>query len=104
LLQVCYRNPDGTDGAEDFDAVVVATQACDALWLLKNPTPQQKSALAAFQYERSRVVVHTDPKLMPVRRCDWSPLNILVGSKESSQMPMCSVWMHGITEEWPEGG
>jgi predicted NAD/FAD-binding protein len=115
---------------EAFDHVIVATQAHQALELLLSPPQDQletepvkhnmtaddrveqiprldayKNALGHFKYERSRVVVHCDPRLMPSSRRQWAPLNILVpgvsapaSTANASAMPMCSVWMTRIDD------
>jgi predicted NAD/FAD-binding protein len=90
---------------EQFDHVVIATQAHQALGLLAAPHEaksekfgvvssgsntavgdvmpipwfgEYQQSLGGFTYEQSRVVVHQDPRLMPSSRRQWSPLNILV--------------------------
>ena len=45
--------------------------------LAKGGDEEQLAALRAFSYERRAVVLHTDDALMPQRRADWSPLNIV---------------------------
>mmetsp|Transcript_34592 Transcript_34592/g.90575 ORF Transcript_34592/g.90575 Transcript_34592/m.90575 type:complete len:214 (-) Transcript_34592:279-920(-) len=59
------------------------------------------AALRAFEYERKRVVLHTDASLMPPLRRDWSPLNIVVDPRHDAAS--VTVWMnridHGLRSE-----
>jgi len=61
---------------EEFDEVVLATQANVSRRVLRTDDLEALAALHAFEYETHRVVLHTDPRLMPAVKSDWSPLNI----------------------------
>lgn len=61
---------------ERFDHVIFATNAQQALALLRKPTPAQAEALGGFRYERNHVVVHSDRRLMPRHRMNWSYFNL----------------------------
>lgn len=52
-------------GSENFDAVVIATHADEALALLRDPDADEKRLLSAWSYNRNRVVLHTDTSLLP---------------------------------------
>ena len=79
---------------EAFDAVVLAMQANASKKVLSTDTESQLSALGAFEYEKNRVVLHTDSSLMPPRWRDWSPLNIEVA--EGADAASVTVWMNRI--------
>jgi uncharacterized protein len=75
------RRPDGVtvlDGSGarlDFDAVVIATHPDQALRLLDEPTPAERSVLGAFSYTGNEAVLHTDARLLPPRgtvRASWN--------------------------------
>jgi len=79
---------------ETFDHVIFASQANQTLRILNNsedrtsvqpgsqdvppPAPQMRAALAGIPYETSRLVLHTDPSLMPKRRQDWRSVNMIL--------------------------
>ncbi|MEX2376027.1 MAG: FAD-dependent oxidoreductase, partial [Dehalococcoidia bacterium] len=64
------------DGDEQpFDAVVLACHADQALALLADPDDEECSALSGLRYEPTRVVLHTDSRLLPRReaaRAAWN--------------------------------
>ena len=70
------RSPHGvTVDAEQFDEVVLACHADQALALLEDPTPAERQILSAIPYEANEVVLHTDPSLLPRRRRLWAAWN-----------------------------
>jgi predicted NAD/FAD-binding protein len=62
---------------EDFDAVVFACHADDALAMLDAPTSEQASVLGACRFQPNRALLHTDTRLMPESRRVWSSWNYL---------------------------
>jgi len=58
--------------AEQFDKVIFATHSDDALALLADPTPAERSALAAVRYQSNQAVLHSDASVMPKRRAAWA--------------------------------
>ncbi len=80
-VRAVHRHADGVsvrDSADDvreFDGVVVATHADQALRLLADPTPRERVVLGAFTYSRNEAVLHTDVSVLPDRatvRASWN--------------------------------
>ncbi|EED34538.1 amine oxidase, flavin-containing [Luminiphilus syltensis NOR5-1B] len=65
--------PDGKK--EHFDEVVIATHSDQALALLDDPSPDEKSILGALAYRDNDVVLHTDTRVLPKNRNTWSSWN-----------------------------
>jgi predicted NAD/FAD-binding protein len=61
--------------AEEFDEVVVAAHADQALALLTDPTAAEAEVLGAFRYQPNEAVLHTDRALLPRRRAAWAAWN-----------------------------
>ncbi len=99
-IQGIQRTPRGVtvaaddDSRDTFDHVVLATQANRALAMLDDASLAEREALAAFRYERSRVLVHRDPALAPADRRAWAPVNFLVD--EAADRPMATIWLDRV--------
>ncbi|SFU36717.1 NAD(P)/FAD-dependent oxidoreductase [Pseudoduganella namucuonensis] len=63
-------------GSEQFDYVVLATHADQALAILgDNATEWQRHLLSQVRYHSTRVVLHTDASVMPADRGRWMTWN-----------------------------
>lgn len=60
---------------EVFDRVVLAAHGDQALRMLTDATPHERSVLAAFPYQPNRAVLHTDATLLPRRHRAWASWN-----------------------------
>jgi predicted NAD/FAD-binding protein len=80
-------------GRERFDAVVIACHSDQALALLQDPSPAERAVLGAIPYERNRVVVHSDTRVMPTNRAAWSSWNALVNEQRSRRCQV-TYWMN----------
>lgn len=60
---------------EYFDEVVFATHSDDTLWMLTNPTAQEKASLSQIAYQPNKITLHADDTVMPKRKAVWSSWN-----------------------------
>lgn len=60
-----------------FDHVVIATHSDQALALLEQPSEAETKILSAIQYTKNAVVLHTDERVMPIRKRSWASWNYL---------------------------
>jgi predicted NAD/FAD-binding protein len=67
------------DGAEiEFDRVIIAAHADEALAMLATPDSDQQRLLAAFRYQENTATLHTDSSVMPRTRRAWASWNYRV--------------------------
>ena len=93
--QVKLENRDGTSAA--FDHVIIATHADQALNLLKNPTPEEVELLGSFRYQRNQAILHSDTRMMPLRRRVWSSWNYMNQNLDSDRSHVyVSYWMNRL--------
>ena len=65
----------------DYDKVILATHANDAIKLIENPTDKEKQILSKFKYKKNTAVIHTDSRVMPKNFKAWSAWNSSIDSK-----------------------
>ena len=59
----------------DYDQVVLASHADQSLKMLDEATTEEKEILSKFSYVYNNAFLHTDEKLMPLRKNAWSSWN-----------------------------
>ena len=97
-VRAVQRHPDGVtvtgpDGAvSDFDRVVLATHADQALDLLADASPAEKGVLGPFEYSRNTAVLHTDTSLLPATKNARASWNYIIGSGA----PLTTYWMNRL--------
>lgn len=95
---VDVRTADGT--LTRFDKVVIATHADDALAILADASPEEKSDLAAIGYSTNRTSLHRDGSVLPANaraRASWNYRKDTCDTDSSSVL--VSYWMnrlHGL--------
>ncbi len=62
---------------QEFDAVIIATHADQALRMLKDPSLAEQSLLGSWRYQRNDVVLHTDKRQLPNNRRAWASWNYI---------------------------
>jgi predicted NAD/FAD-binding protein len=92
---VTVKAPDG--GQRDFDDVVIAAHADQALAMLTDATPEERRLLSCFRYSDNKAYLHRDAGLMPKRRRLWSSWNYISGLPPHGS-DTCSVtyWMNRL--------
>lgn len=68
------------------DHVLFATNPNEVLPLLEDATPDETAAFASFAYQRARLVVHLDERLMPRDRRTWGSCNYLVPGESGPEV------------------
>ena len=59
----------------NYDKVVIATHADEALSIIDNPTNEEKKILSKFSYRENIAYIHTDKTAMPKNKKAWSSWN-----------------------------
>ena len=62
----------------DYDKVVLATHANEALSLIETPTFEEKTILSNFKYKENLAIIHSDENIMPNNKTTWSSWNSYV--------------------------
>jgi predicted NAD/FAD-binding protein len=94
---------DGQGGSDRFDQVVLGCHADQALRMIEEPRPAERSILGAFRYQTNRAVLHRDPALMPRRRSVWSSWNHLSAKGQSKTAPASTTyWLNRLQGIDPE--
>jgi len=82
-----------SDGhSREFDRVILACHADQALRLLANPTDDQVALLKHFRYQKNDAALHTWSGLMPKRRIAWASWNYRV----TEQTATTHYWMNAL--------
>lgn len=85
-------------GREGFDHAVLACHSDQALALLADPSPAERSVLGAIPYQSNDVVLHTDASLLPHRRKAWAAWNAHMPREreEACTVSYCMNLLQGI--------
>ena len=88
---------DAMGGVADYDRVVMAVHADQVLPLLAGASSAERRVFGAFQYQDNRVVLHSDPALMPKRKSVWAAWNYLSDYVADSKARVSvSYWMNRL--------
>jgi predicted NAD/FAD-binding protein len=66
----------------DYDKVILATHANEALKLIENPTKDEKNILSNFNYKENVAYIHTDQRAMPKNKKAWCSWNSSIDNKD----------------------
>lgn len=77
------------DGSsQNFDQVVIATHADQALRLLQDPSELEQQLLSPWQYQLNQTVLHTDASILPTRKHAWAAWNFTREAREKEDRPV----------------
>jgi len=82
-------------GEQDFDAVVLACHADDALALLEDADQEERAVLGAVTYQDNDTVLHTDARVLPRDRRAWAAWNARLPEQEGDTCTV-SYWMNAL--------
>lgn len=86
-----------TGQVDQFDAILIATHADQALSMLDAPSAAERELLGAFSYTTNTAVLHADATYMPRRRKVWCCWNYISTDHISSANQLCvSYWMNRL--------
>ena len=69
----------------DYDKVVIATHADEALNLIENPTEDEKIVLSNFSYKENTAYIHTDTRAMPKNKKAWCSWNSSIDDQNTKK-------------------
>jgi len=78
---------------KEFDKVIIACHADEALQLLSQPTSDEERLLKIFHYQENIATLHTDESVMPKLKRVWSSWNYRIGT---NAQPSTIYWMNSL--------
>ena len=87
---------DRSGETRQFDHVVMATHADQALALLHDADSYEQSLLSPFWYEQNLAILHTDERLLPKRKAAWASWNYIEQKEGETNKPSVSYWMNNL--------
>ena len=77
----------------DYEKVILATHADQALKLIENPTTIEKKILSNFQYKKNIAFIHSDDNFMPKNKKAWSSWNSII-DKNNLENNSVTYWLN----------
>lgn len=88
---------DSFGGQENFEQVIFACHADQALRLLDKADQTEREILGAFGYQKNKVIVHNDVSFMPRHKKCWSSwVYLSEGEKDQNAVVSLSYWMNNL--------
>lgn len=82
---------------EEYDEVIFACHADQALEIIQDASPEEKNILGVFKYQNNRVVVHGDTSFMPQRKGAWASWVYLSDTPVDKEPTVSlSYWMNNL--------
>lgn len=83
----------------DYDHVIFACHADQALSILKDATAEEREVLGSFSYQNNHVVVHADTSFMPQHKNAWASWVYLSQNAQDQQnVVSLSYWMNNLQQ------
>jgi predicted NAD/FAD-binding protein len=79
----------------DYDKVVIATHANEALKIIDNPTVDEKLILKNFRYRGNTAVIHFDESIMPKNKKAWCSWNSSM-SADNIEKTSVTYWLNRL--------
>ncbi len=83
---------DSQHGSEDYDEIVIAAHAPQALAMLADPSDAERNLLGSMRCANHQVVMHRDERFMPRRKRAWSSWNYSDGNSNLA----LTYWMNQL--------
>jgi predicted NAD/FAD-binding protein len=74
--------------AFEFDKVVIAAHADQALAMLADPSPDEQRWLGAWRYHRNDTILHTDTSILSPNRRAWASWNYITDRRTNDHNPV----------------
>lgn len=88
---------DSTGQKQDFDHVIFACHADQALAILDNPSDDERKVLGSFAYQKNHIIVHGDTSFMPRHKGAWASWVYLSQTAQDRQpVVSLSYWMNNL--------
>jgi len=79
----------------DYDKVVMATHADEALKIIDNPTKDEETILKKFKYRANTAVIHFDESVMPNNKKAWCAWNSSMDSANNEKTAV-TYWINQL--------
>jgi uncharacterized protein len=79
----------------NYDKVVIAIHANEALDIIENPTSEEKEILKNFKYRQNMALIHFDKSIMPKNRKAWCSWNSSM-SKDNIKKISVTYWLNQL--------
>ena len=79
----------------DYDKVIIASHADEALKMIKDPTIDEKKILKNFKYRENTAVIHFDETIMPKNKKAWCSWNSSM-NKDDIKKTSVTYWLNQL--------
>ena len=79
----------------DYDKVVIATHADEALNIIENPTLEEAMILKNFKYRKNTAIIHFDDSIMPKNKKAWCSWNSSMSKKDVGKTSV-TYWLNQL--------